>query len=69
VRTLYGDDERAFRFVFETHESAVRRLIYRLIHNKDDAEEVSAQALLRFWETSGRFLGSARCGPISPRSP
>jgi RNA polymerase sigma-70 factor, ECF subfamily len=50
-------DEQALRQIFEAHEPSLRRLLFRMVRNMDDAEELSAEVFIRFWKSAGRFRG------------
>jgi RNA polymerase sigma-70 factor (ECF subfamily) len=50
-------DERALREVFETHEPLLRKLIYRNLGSLEDAEELAATAILKFWRSAHRYQG------------
>ncbi len=57
ARRCARGDETALRRVFEEHEPALRRVLYRMLGNLEDAEELSAGTLLRFWRSAGRYRG------------
>ena len=58
ARRCASGDERAFREVFETHEPRLRKLIYRNLGSREDAEELAATTIQRFWRTAHRFRGT-----------
>src|SRR5580704_11029290 len=58
ARRCASGDERALREVFEAHEPRLRKLLYRNLGNREDAEELAATTLVRFWRTAHRFRGS-----------
>jgi RNA polymerase sigma-70 factor (ECF subfamily) len=57
ARRCSSGDERALREVFETHEPILRKLIYRNLGNLEDAEELAATTLLRFWRSAHSYRG------------
>jgi RNA polymerase sigma-70 factor (ECF subfamily) len=59
ARRCASGDERALREVFETHEPLLRKLIYRNLGNREDAEEVVATTFLKFWRSAKRYRGSS----------
>ena len=58
ARRCADGDERALREVFEAHEPRLRKLLYRNLGSREDAEELAATTLLRFWRTARRFRGA-----------
>jgi len=59
ARRCASGDERALREVFETHEPLLRKLIYRYLGSREDAEELAASTFLRFWRSAHRYRGSS----------
>ena len=57
ARRCASGDERALREVFEAHEPLLRKLIYRNLGSLEDAEELAATTLLRFWRSAHRYRG------------
>ncbi len=57
ARRCARGDETALRRIFEAHEPALRRLLFRILANLEDAEELSAETFLRFWRSASRFRG------------
>ena len=58
ARRCASGDERALRELFETHEPRLRKLLYRNLGSREDAEELAATTFVRFWRTAHRFRGS-----------
>jgi len=58
ARRCAAGDERALREVFEAHEPRLRKLLYRNLGSREDAEELAATTFVRFWRTAHRFRGS-----------
>jgi RNA polymerase sigma-70 factor (ECF subfamily) len=58
ARRCASGDERALREVFEVHEPLLRKLIYRNLGSREDAEELAATTFLRFWRSAHRYRGS-----------
>jgi len=59
ARRCASGDERALREVFETHEPLLRKLIYRNVGSREDAEELVATTFLRFWRSARHYRGSS----------
>lgn len=59
ARRCASGDERALREVFEAHEPLLRKLIYRNLGSREDAEELAATTILRFWKSAHRYRGSS----------
>ena len=59
ARRCASGDERALREVFEAHEPLLRKLVYRNLGSREDAEEVAATTFLRFWRSAHRYRGSS----------
>jgi RNA polymerase sigma-70 factor, ECF subfamily len=57
ARRCARGDELALRLVFEAHEPSLRRLLFRIVRDMSDAEELSADVFVRFWKSAGRFRG------------
>jgi RNA polymerase sigma-70 factor (ECF subfamily) len=59
ARRCASGDERALREVFEAHEPLLRKLIYRNLGSREDAEELAATTFLRFWRSAHRYRGTS----------
>jgi RNA polymerase sigma-70 factor (ECF subfamily) len=59
ARRCASGDERALREVYEAHEPILRKLIYRNLGSLEDAEELAATTLLRFWRSAHRYRGGS----------
>ena len=59
ARRCASGDERALREVFEAHEPRLRKLIYRNLGSREDAEELAAATFLRFWRSAHRYRGTS----------
>jgi RNA polymerase sigma-70 factor (ECF subfamily) len=57
ARRCASGDERAFREVFETYEPLLRKLIFRNLGSREDAEELVATTFLRFWRSASQYRG------------
>jgi RNA polymerase sigma factor (sigma-70 family) len=58
ARRCASGDERALREVFEAHEPRLRKLLYRNLGCREDAEELAGTTFVRFWKSAHRFRGS-----------
>ncbi len=47
VRQTLGGDGRAFEVLIERHQQAVYRILYRLLKNKQEAEDIAQETFLR----------------------
>ena len=59
ARRCASGDERALREVFVAHEPLLRELVYRNLGSREDAEELVATTILRFWRSAHRYRGSS----------
>jgi RNA polymerase sigma-70 factor (ECF subfamily) len=59
ARRCAAGDERALRELFEAHEPLLRKLIYRNLGSREDAEELVATTFLRFWRSAHKYRGSS----------
>jgi RNA polymerase sigma-70 factor, ECF subfamily len=57
ARRCARGDELALRSVFDAHEPNLRRLLYSIVRDMRDAEELTADVFMRFWRSAGRFRG------------
>lgn len=57
ARRCAGGDERALREIFDSHEPRLRKLAYRNLGSREDAEELVAATFLKFWRSARRFRG------------
>ena len=48
-------DHRAFQTLMRAHMSYVARLAYRMVGNREDADEVAQEAFLRVWTAAPRW--------------
>jgi RNA polymerase sigma-70 factor (ECF subfamily) len=61
--TSSGDDEDrglSFEQVHKKYEAKIYNLIFRLVGNHDDAEELAVETFLNAWKAWDRFRGEAR---------
>lgn len=59
ARRCASGDERALREIFQSHEPLLRKLIYRNLGSREDAEELVATTFLRFWKSAHRYRGAS----------
>lgn len=57
ARRCAKGDERALREVFEDHEPRLRKLLFRNLGSREDAEELAATTFVRFWKSANRYRG------------
>lgn len=43
--------------MFEDHEPSVRRLLVRIVRDREEAEDLSAETFVRFWKSARKFRG------------
>jgi RNA polymerase sigma-70 factor (ECF subfamily) len=55
-----GRDERAFDQLVERYQARAYRLAWSLLHDAEDARDLSQEAFLRVYQSAGRFRGEAR---------
>jgi RNA polymerase sigma-70 factor (ECF subfamily) len=60
-RTLAGDRD-AYRVLVERHSKKIYQLAYRMMGNRQDAEEVVQEAFLRGYQKLKQFTGNANFG-------
>ncbi len=63
VRQTLAGDPRAFGTIVERHQQAVFRILYRLLRNKQDAEDVAQEAFLRCYR---RLATYDQARPFAP---
>jgi len=52
-------DETAFDLIVNRYENAVRSVLYRVVGNRDDAEDLSQETFLRVYKFASRFRGKS----------
>jgi len=55
-----GGDERAFEELIERHQTRVYRLLYRMMGNREDAEDLTQETFLSLHRHGHRFRAEAR---------
>lgn len=55
MEAVLAGDASAFRPLVERHQRAVHAVIYRLVHHREDAEELAQQAFLAAFDALGSF--------------
>jgi RNA polymerase sigma-70 factor (ECF subfamily) len=55
VEAVLAGDASAFRPLVERHQRGVHAVIYRLVHHREDAEELAQQAFLAAFDALGSF--------------
>src|ERR671927_135852 len=59
LRRLQAGDERALADVAGIYRSKIHQLAFRYLRNKEDAEEVTQDVLLKVYRKVGAFRGDA----------
>ncbi len=59
VEAAREGDRRAYDLLVSRHQDAVYNLAYRMTGNRDDALELSQEALLKAWNALDRFGGNS----------
>lgn len=60
VRRWQGGDERAFEELITRHETRVYRLLYRMMGNREDAEDLTQETFLSLHRHGHRFRAESR---------
>lgn len=59
VQRLKNGDESAFRIIVEAKKDMIYNTILSLLQNPEDAEDVSQDVFLKFYESIGQFKGES----------
>ncbi len=60
VEKARGGDEEAFRVLVEKYQNRIFSLAWRMVGDREEAEEVAQDAFLRAWRALPRFRADAR---------
>jgi RNA polymerase sigma-70 factor, ECF subfamily len=60
VRKLRERDEKAFREIVETYGDRVHNLIYRMLGNREEAEDVSQEVFITVFKSIDSFRGDSK---------
>lgn len=60
MRRTANGDPAAFRALADTHLTKIMNFAYRLLHDRNDAEDVAQETFLRLWKDAARFEPRAR---------
>ncbi len=60
VRKLRERDERAFREVVETYEDRIYNLTYRMLGNREEAEDISQEVFISLFKSIDSFRGDSK---------
>lgn len=64
VARIANRDHAAMRMIVDRHAQAVWRIAYRMMGDRQDAEDVAQESLLRLWNHANRWhAGGAGIGP------
>ncbi|MGD0152464.1 MAG: sigma-70 family RNA polymerase sigma factor [Thermacetogeniaceae bacterium] len=55
VRQTLAGDIQAFEMIVERHQQTVYRILYRLLRNKQEAEDIAQEAFLRCYRHLGKY--------------
>lgn len=55
AEAIKAHDERAFRRVWEKYQGWVYQVIYSILHNHEDTEEIWQDAFFKIWQKIDRF--------------
>ena len=55
-------DQRAFAALVERYEAQVRGIVYGMLGNDSDADDVAQEVFIRFFRSLGNFRGQAQLG-------
>ncbi|WP_128548331.1 RNA polymerase sigma factor [Larkinella soli] len=59
IENLKRKDEKAFRYLVETHQRQVYNTVLALVQNAEEAEDVAQEVFVEVYETIDRFRGEA----------
>jgi RNA polymerase sigma-70 factor (ECF subfamily) len=60
IRKLRERDEKAFREIVETHGDRVYNLTYRMLGNREEAEDVSQEVFITVFKSIDSFRGDSK---------
>jgi RNA polymerase sigma-70 factor (ECF subfamily) len=63
IEQVLAGERAAFRLLVERHHRAVHAVIYRMVHNGADADDLTQQAFIAAFDALGRFQLDARFAP------
>ena len=55
LQGILAGDESAFRMLFDRYSLSVLKVLYRLLHEPADAEDVMQETFLQFWHRSHQY--------------
>jgi len=55
-----GGDETAFEELVRRYQGGVINLIYRYVHDANDAEDLAAEVFFRIWKYASQFKGKSK---------
>ena len=68
VRRVQARDELAFREIVERYQAKVFSIIYGILRNHNDAEDIAQQVFRKFTSPSATSTSAAHCSPGSTKS-
>lgn len=60
LRRLRERDERAFREMVEQHQNQVYNLLYRMVGNKEEAEDLAQEVFVTVFKSIDQFRGDSK---------
>ncbi|MDO8683135.1 MAG: sigma-70 family RNA polymerase sigma factor [Armatimonadota bacterium] len=60
LRRCQEQDQEALQILFRRHERPVYGLLFRMLENREDAEEALAEVFVKVWRSAGRFRGESK---------
>ena len=59
IAQLQGGSEAAFRTLVERYQARIYRMVFALLRNPEEAEDVAQEVFVEVYQTIGRFRGEA----------
>lgn len=60
VQKVLAGDTRAFSFLIEKHKNMVFTIVVKILHSREDAEEISQDVFLKAYQSLNSFKGNSR---------
>lgn len=62
IEKVQNSDIQAFSFLVEKHKDMVFSIAFRILKNREDAEELAQDAFIKAYQSLGTFRGESRFG-------